>query len=285
MSFGSGKEDDPSLNRPMASFDQEPVYETSAKPPVAAVATKPVPGKPAPVAVKPVPRQPIDQQPENQPIDQKPVDEKPVDQKVPAQLPTTSSTPATPVTPVTPVTKVPQVDIVPAPVATAAPAGQPKTTATPPVVQPVVQLPAKPTSTAPLKRGLLQIAAPSGIGVGQQFYVDVKVGDVQGFAGASFVLTYDPIFVDFVSVSEGPFLKKGNQPTIFTTDVASGTLTMNVAGPTGVAGANGNGTIASALFKAKNKGPAGFGFRNVKANTSDGQPIDMLPFSTAVEVR
>ena len=48
---------------------------------------------------------------------------------------------------------------------------------------------------------------------------------------------------------------------------------------------SGNGTIATAIFRARNKGPASFGFRNVNFNAVDGKPLALLPFSTAVDVR
>ena len=144
-------------------------------------------------------------------------------------------------------------------------------------------LPAPPQQ--PVKRGLLQLASPSAIGVGQQFYVDVKVADAQGLAGASYALTYDPNLADFVSVSEGNFLKKGGQKTVFSSNVANGSVTINQSRPVEGGGVTGAGSLASALFKTKSKGAASFGFRNVVFTGIDGNPLEMLPFSTAVDVR
>src|SRR6185369_620171 len=49
MSFTTGKEDDPSLYRPMASFDQEPVFEGEAKPAPAGPQVKPTAQRTPPV--------------------------------------------------------------------------------------------------------------------------------------------------------------------------------------------------------------------------------------------
>jgi general secretion pathway protein D len=50
-------------------------------------------------------------------------------------------------------------------------------------------------------------------------------------------------------------------------------------------GSSGDGTLASIQFRAKNKGPAGFGFRNVEFSSAAGKPLSILPFNTAVEIR
>jgi general secretion pathway protein D len=156
---------------------------------------------------------------------------------------------------------------------------------TPPPVE-ILPAPAKP-APAQAKRGLVQIAAPSGIGIGQQFYVDIKAGDVQDLAAAPFVLTYDPALVEFVSAAEGAFLKKGGKPTVFSSsaNTAGGTVTVKLERTPNSGGVSGSGTLVSALFKAKSKGAASFGFRSVNFTAADGKPLEMLPFSTAVDVR
>lgn len=241
MSFVSGKEDDPSLQRPMASFDLEPVFEGDAKPaPVKSPVKPPAAGaapSPAPAgAVQPVPAAPA-----------------------PAAAP-----PAVPGASVPPGT---------------APVTTPAVTAAPAVLPAVVP--------APVKRGLVQIAAPAGIDVGQQFYVDIKAGDVQNLSGASFVLSYDPKLVEYVSATEGVFLKKDGKLTTFsaTGNAAEGTLTINLSRTPNSGGMSGTGTILSALFRAKDKGAASFNFQSVSFTSADGKPHEMLPFSTAVNVR
>jgi general secretion pathway protein D len=138
----------------------------------------------------------------------------------------------------------------------------------------------------PVKRGLVQIAAPAGIDVGQQFYVDVKAGDVQNLAGAFLVLSYDPILVDYVSATEGSFLKKDGNPTLYSvvSNGAKGTVTINLSRTPASGGVSGAGTLVSALFLAKAKGAASFGIQRVNFTSADGKPLDMLPFSTVVDV-
>jgi general secretion pathway protein D len=273
MSFSSGKEDDPSLVRPMASFDQEPVFEGEAKPVPAKPPVKPTPPgaatspapAPAPSGVKP-------------PASAATVDTgKPTADagKQPAPAGSPAGTPSS------------ATDIPAAPAAAAAAAATPAGTPVPAVVPPppVQVLPA--VAPPPAKRGLVQLAAPAGIDVGQQFYVDIKAGDVQDLAGAALVLSYDPKLVEYVSAAEGPFLKKDGKPTSYATtaNTADGTLTIKLSRAPNSGGISGAGTLVSALFRAKAKGVASFGFQSVNFTSAEGKTLDMLPFSTAVTVR
>lgn len=232
-SFGSGKEDHPSLVRAMSSFDLEPVFEGEVLPRTGErkTGTPSVggakPGLPAPGSVLPKPL---------------PVPAGTTSQKQPATV-----APATTVAPAAP--------LIPAP--------------------------------APVPRSLLQIAAPSSATVGQQFSLDIKISDVTDLANAPFVLTYDPIFVDFVSISEGTLLKKDGKPTTFSSkaDAAAGTVTVSLARVAGNGGVSGVGTLATASFRAKNQGPASFAFRNPAFTSSYGSALNILPFSTAVDIR
>ena len=140
---------------------------------------------------------------------------------------------------------------------------------------------------APVQRSLLQIAAPSSVSVGQQFNLDIKISDVKDLANAPFVLTYDPIFVDFVSISEGTLLKKDGKPTTFSSkaDATAGTVTVSLVRVAGNGGISGVGTLATASFRAKNQGPASFAFRNPAFTSSYGSALNILPFSTAVDIR
>ena len=147
--------------------------------------------------------------------------------------------------------------------------------------------PAQTPSLAPVQRGLLQIAAPSSVTVGQQFTVEVKVSGVTDLASSSFVLTYDPIVVEFVSITEGSFMRKDGKPTSFnsTLDTSGGTITVSLARTAANGGVSGEGPLAAALFKAKNQGPATFAFRNSAFTAVNGSALPVLPFSTAVDIR
>ena len=315
MSFGSGKEDEPSLVKPMASFDQEPVFEGEEKPAAAKAPTKPaVPGTAAPGAAAP-------------PKGGEPA--KPAGTPAVKGGGTTFGTSASPsVTAPVPVPAAPStaapaatVPAATAPAATASPAAsippaaapgvqQPQqpgtapaagsTAATPPVpgqgaaaggqttgTQAPAAASPKPVPTAVAKRSLVQIAAPAEIGMNQQFYTDIKTADVQDLAGAMLVLSFDPKIVDYVSATEGPFLKKDGKPTTFSASVniAEGSLTVKLGRAPNNGGVSGAGALFSALFRAKNKGAASFNFQSVSFSAADGRPLETLPFSTAVNVK
>jgi general secretion pathway protein D len=257
-SFGSGKEDHPSLVRAMSSFDLEPVFEgeTQAK----GVGIKPgtpfvMPGMSVPavsgmVAPSPQPSQPV--------------------------LPVQSIPPVPPVqmmpeTAVIPPVPVPPAEFVPVPAPTPVPVPTPTPSPTP----------------TPLQRSLLQIAAPSTASVGRQFSLDIKINDVKDLFNAPFVLTFDPVFVDFVAISEGTFMNRDGKQTAFTskTDPAAGTVTVSLGRTAGAGGVSGGGTLATVSFRAKNQGQASFAFRNTAFTTSSGSALNILPFSTAVDIR
>ena len=232
-SFGSGKEDRPSLIRPMSSFDMEPVFEEESQ----AKGIEKKAGSPPAAPAKPVLAVPGSVVPTTQPVQPVLPEQRKLESVVTQPAP------------------VPSAGLVPAP--------------------------------AQVQRTLLQIAAPSSVTVGQQFSLDIKISDVKDLANAPFVLTYDPIFVDFVAISEGSFMKKDGKPTTFSSksDAAAGTVTVTLGRTAGGSGVSGAGTLSTASFRAKNQGPASFAFRNAAFTTSYGSALNILPFSTAVDIR
>lgn len=249
-SFVSGKEDHPSLVKPLSAFDTEPSFDSDAqtkeptkKPTASGMVTKKPEQNPAPV-VAPV----TQSSPGSQTL------------SVPSAQPLTKH----------PVAQVPAV----APVISAPSPAQPATPA----------LISTPTAT---QRTLLQIAAPASVTVGEQITLDIKISDVADLANAPFVLTYDPVFVDFVSISDNAFMKKDGKPLKFSNkvDAAAGTVTVTMERTGGNGGVSGGGSLATALFRAKNQGPASFAFRNVSFHSSYGAALTVLPFSTAVDIR
>ncbi|HEY3306876.1 MAG TPA: cohesin domain-containing protein [Desulfuromonadaceae bacterium] len=277
MSFSSGKEDDPSIIKPFASFEETAADQGATagsqgaeKRPASAIepGTEVAPG---PAMQKPGPA--VQPGPDNQPVGaqtapvvkpgagvQQPRQEQPNPNpafpgtQTPGRVKPDGST-SLPVQPVTP---------------------------TPAVKKPAIAVP----PPAP-QRGLLQISAPTSATLGQQFKLDIKVTDVKELALAPLVMTYDPIFVEYVSSSEGDFLRKDSKPTTFssTADPASGVVNINLTRGAGSGGVSGAGTLFSVLFRAKNQGAAGFGFRNVSFTAANGSPVTMLPFATAVDIR
>ena len=265
MSFSTGKEDDPSLVKPLASFDLEPVFESTLKREEKQPAN---PAKqPAPAAQRVVPPQttPATAATAATAAGVTPLPSHPAQEPVPAVLPA----PGTPAGEQIPGATTPQA-AAPAPAAKSA----------------VVPAPVTPPPPPP-QRGLLQITTPSSITLGQQFNLELKISDVKDLASAPMVLAYDPIFVEFVSAAEGGFLKKDGKPVTFSSkvDAASGTVSITLARGAGSGGGSGAGTLVSAVFRAKNQGPASFSFRNVSFSSADGKPLTILPFATAVDIR
>jgi general secretion pathway protein D len=117
--------------------------------------------------------------------------------------------------------------------------------------------------------------------------VEVKTSAVTNLSTTSFVLTYDPIFVEFLSAAEGTFLNKDNIPTAFSSSAnpATGAVTISLSRGPQSAGVSGGGSLVTLQFKAKNKGPASFGFRNVAFSAADGKQQTILPFNTAMEIK
>jgi general secretion pathway protein D len=266
-SFVSGKEDHPTLVRPLSSFDLEAVFEDDAQLKADAKKTPaPVPVIKKPAVPAPVPEKPAAQA--NTP-----------GQSVPKQAaPLSSGVPA---------------EVVPAPAPVLDPTvdksgqtilKQPVPVPVPPISgasEAVVPAPAK------IQRSLLQIAAPSSVTVGQQFSIDVKISDAKDLVNAPFVLTFDPAFVEFVSISEGALLKSDGKQTTFSgkADAAAGTVNVTLIRSSGSGGVTGGGTLAAVVFKSKNKGPASFAFKNTLFTSSNGAALSILPFSTAVDIR
>jgi general secretion pathway protein D len=294
-SFVSGKEDDPALTRSLASFDQEPLFETEQKP----AAKRPMPQQPAP---QPATQQPVPQQPAVSPSSQ-PQSALPAAGISPQSAPQPFVPQTTPPQAATPQPVPPPPGLAPQqvmPPVAAKPAVSPPVTAAVPAVSGVAQpgapvpVPAgvpQPVAAqgipVPAQRGFLQIGSLASASIGQVFTLDVKATSISDLSGAPFVLTYDPIFVEFISASEGDFLRKDGVATVFGSAVsaATGTVSINLARAPGKAGASGAGTLASLTFRAKQKGPASFGFRNVSFTSSDNRPLSVLPFSAAVEIK
>jgi general secretion pathway protein D len=143
-----------------------------------------------------------------------------------------------------------------------------------------------PSTPAPLQRTMLQIAAPSTVVAGQQFTVEVKVSAVNDLVNAPFVLSYNPVSVEFVSMMEGPFLKGDGKPTTFSSkaDAVGGAVSVSLSRTSGSGGVSGGGSLATATFRAK-KAAAGFAFKSVGFSGVNGAAINVLPFSTEVQIR
>ncbi|BCS53668.1 secretin N-terminal domain-containing protein [Geobacter sp. SVR] len=261
MAFFSGKEDDPSLVKPLASFEQEPVFEPSG---TNGAGTNGV--APAPAGAQRLPSAPVPPQPTLQPQPIQPT------QPTPSEMaPAPSET--------TPPQSAPQPP---------APEQSPQPTLQPSSLEPAAPQPAavQPASVQQ-QRGLLQIGTPSQVAVGQQFSLDVRVSEVRDLVRAPFAVTFDPLAVKYVSAAEGSFLKQDGKGTVFSgkPDPTGGAVMLSVMREAGSGGVSGAGSLVSLRFQAIKAGTAGFGFRNVGFTGADGSVLAILPFSTALEVR
>ncbi|KAB0669321.1 type II secretion system protein [Oryzomonas sagensis] len=291
--FMSGKEDDPSLVRPLGAFEEEPVYATEGN---ASAAQAEAATEPSPKETKATqgPRRPRRPAPSPSAF-------------VPAPAP--APAPAAPApAPAAPAAVAP----VPAAAATtlekerlakqkadqermAAEKNEPEQAAAKPApgggaLPGAAPAPAPaaplPQSTWVSDKGMLEFVTPSSIAVGQQFTVAVRASFVKDLIKAPFVLAYDPAKLEYVSILEGPLLGSDNKPTFFSGEdnPGKGTVTVSLSRKVENVGVSGTGTIASLTFKAKKAGAASFVFSDVNFVAAGGKPYEMLPFSRVVNV-
>jgi hypothetical protein len=126
------------------------------------------------------------------------------------------------------------------------------------------------TSTATLSVSPASIRATEG----QNFTISVTVSNVLDLYGWEFRLNWTTTLVDEVNVVEGPFLKTGGT-TFFTVNVnaTAGSMIVDctLTGP--VPGVNGNGTLATVTFYAKNVGTSPLNLYGVILVNSSVQEI------------
>ena len=281
-SFWSGKEDEPSVANPYASFVQEP--EIPSPQPAAPASPTPQgrPAAPAPPAgfVNPaMPAPPAGA----------------VNPAMPAS-PGGSVNPAMPAPPagsVNPAVLAPPAGTAP-PAMPAAPGGSTNPgLPVPPAGSTAIGVPAvavAPQSAsapnAPAKVSL-NINAPSAVALNDQFSIDIVASNLVNLSNAPFVISYDPVFLDYVGAREGLFLKSDGKPTSFqATGVKdSGQIAVDLSRADNSVGVKGSGTLASLTFKAKRKGTANLGLLKASFTDPEGKPLDVVPFNTVVEVK
>ena len=117
--------------------------------------------------------------------------------------------------------------------------------------------------------------------------VEIKASDVRDLMKASYTFSYNPAVLEFVSISDGGFVKDGGDAPLFkaTPDPASGSIGIYATTGEGAQAVSGAGLMATAIFKAKAKGPAFFEFKNTSFLSNGDRPMDVLPFRSAIDVR
>lgn len=113
-------------------------------------------------------------------------------------------------------------------------------------------------AVVPSGKGAVYVTAPKEVKVDQEFTAGVSLSDVANLYGASINLSYDPNFFEFVTVTEGGFLKQDGKSTSFmhAVNTAEGRVTVGMTRLGGVGGVSGSGSLFSAVFRAKGEGIA-----------------------------
>jgi general secretion pathway protein D len=270
--FWSGREDEPSANKPYSSFVQDPEMLLAA--PVAAAPPTTAPAVAPPAFVPPVNAPPAFVPPANLP-------------PLPNAVPTTAvPAPTAPTTalpnPALPATALAVAPPVPVPVPV-----QPDVTAVPPAAKAAVA-PAAPgvkavAGSAPV---VLSLVAPASVNLNDEFRVQVNENGAKNLYSSVYVLSY-PKNLQLQAQTEGPFLKQNNAATRFQAynDKKKGELWLSQSRTAGAVGASGEGVLATVIFKAIAKGKTVIGISNPNFSNQAGESFTTNPTSTILEVK
>ncbi len=174
------------------------------------------------------------------------------------------------------------------------PPPQPVTAPAPPVTAPPAAKAAVPEVVLP---GLLKpeaIVRPSVFvggdrlaSIGNTFTVTLSVQDVQNLFSAPLYVRFDPKLVDFVSATEGSFLKQGGGQTIFTSTLMSdsGRVIVGLKQGAGSKGATGGGVLARLEFKAKAAGKLSIAPERINFRNPNGERLPIDSRGLIVEVK
>ena len=266
--FWSGREDEPSSNKPYSSFAQEseaaPVagsgvtalpaaVSDAAAPtlslPPAALPRAAVPGAPLPAAAPLTPEQ----------------GQASLAGRVPETLTPVTAAPALPAPPA----------VGPAPGAVA-----PAASAAAPAAAQRKQVAA---STLPIA---LKVEVPASVQLNQEFSVQVNESGASNLYSTVFVVKY-PNNLEVLAQSEGPLLKQNGVATRFQTfvDKKRGEIWVSLTRLASAEGATGSGALATITFKAIGKGTAVIGFANPNFTNPAGEAFTVNPSQAVVEVR
>jgi len=277
--FWSGREDEPSANKPYSSFVQEPEMllaapgtpAPSAAAPPAAPSAQPVPPASVPVPAAAVPTNAVPSPALPAPSTLAPVTAPPVTSRA-AGMPAAGNDALAPA----PAVAVP----VPVPVQPGA--------ASVPAAAKVAVAPAAPARKAAAGSTpvVLSLVAPVSVNLNDQFSVQVNEFGAKNLYSSVYILSY-PKNLQVLTQSEGPFLKQNNVGTRFQAydDKKKGEVWLSQSRTTGVVGASGDGALAVVTFKAIAKGKGVIGISNPNFTNQAGESFTTNPTSTALEVK
>ena len=118
------------------------------------------------------------------------------------------------------------------------------------------------------------------IHTGDTFTLDIGAENVFDLAGWQFDITFDPVILEAINVSEGDFLKTGGGTTFFhggSIDNAAGKITGLNAARLSAQGVNGTGTLLQVRFTAKSAGETKLALQNFQFGSVTGDSIPAGP--------
>ena len=124
--------------------------------------------------------------------------------------------------------------------------------------------------------------------VGDTFTLDLRARNVVDFAGWQFDITFDPVLLEAIDISEGDFLKTDGAKTFFQSgriDNTTGKITGLNAARLNQGGIRGTGILLSVTFKAKAGGKTQVVLRNVEFGDITGTPITVGPHEVEIAIQ
>lgn len=151
---------------------------------------------------------------------------------------------------------------------------------------PEVVLPGLKTPEA-IVRPTIFIEGDRLVNVGSDLTLNLSVQDVKDLFSAPLYIRFDPKLVDFVSASEGDFLRQGNAQTIFTSTLMadSGRVIVGLKQGAGGEGVSGGGVLARLVFKAKAPGKLSIAPERINFRNPAGERLPIDSRGLVVEVR
>ena len=133
--------------------------------------------------------------------------------------------------------------------------------------------------------GFFLTTTTTSIPTGSTFTLHLNANDITDLAGWSSDITYDPVILEAVEVSQGDFLKENDVIPFFVGGSTDNTVG-KISGITTarVGGVNGTGILLSVTFKTKASGTTIVTLSNFQAGSSAGVTISSEPINITINV-
>ena len=138
-----------------------------------------------------------------------------------------------------------------------------------------------------ISKGVGYTFSKTPIHVNDTFTLDIRAENVFDLAGWQFDITFTPVVLEAIDVSEGNFLKTDGGSTFFqkgSIDNAAGKITGLSAIRLSAAGVNGTGTLLQVRFKAKQGGETAVTLQNFQFGSATGDNIPAGPHEIRITV-